>query len=74
MFLPMLYQPIRNIMNNNEEEFTLIDRDEFNKRVQEICYIRKIFKRMEDNEIVYVLINEAMPNYVKIGRTSNQEF
>ena len=28
---------------------------------------------MENNEIVYILINEAMPDYVKIGRTTNLE-
>lgn len=28
---------------------------------------------MENNEIVYILINEAMPNYVKVGRTTNLE-
>ena len=26
---------------------------------------------MKDENIVYVLVNEAMPNYVKVGRTAN---
>ena len=28
---------------------------------------------MENDEIVYILINEAMPDYVKIGKTTNLE-